>query len=399
MNTDLNSQSAIPAPPSINVAAIERELNALWKDAGSEDEHGGVTRSSVLNLLVYLNLNGQSSSSEVDEILTEVTSAHPSRAILIAADRKAADSGLSAQVISRCTLPSATTRQVCCEQVTILAKGEQVNEVHSAVMPLLLSDLPVYLWWRAVPPLADKVFNRLAEMSNRVIIDSAIFADPHGDLVTLSLLLRDRPKWTAISDLNWSRLTAWRQLIAGFYDNAEYRPALNLVNKIIIEFAPSADHPDKLPPRALLVAGWMAARLGWRLDKAVNKSDDAVSFEFLSKTHRVFVEFRASAPAVPGPGHLTQVTLKTDSFAEESRDILFLIKTSDQGTRLRTSIILGDEIRPGRVLGYQQLTESELIGRELEILTRDHVYEQAVLMAGEMLVTLIQTRDEKWRGE
>ena len=189
MNTDLNPQAATPPPQSINVAAIERELNALWKDAGSEDEHGGVTRSSVLNLLVYININGQNSSSEIDEVLTEVTAAHPSRAILIVADREATDPELSAQVISRCTLPSATTRQVCCEQVTILAKGEQVNEVHSAVMPLLLSDLPVYLWWRAVPPLADKVFTRLAEMSSRVVIDSAIFADPHGDLVGLSLLM------------------------------------------------------------------------------------------------------------------------------------------------------------------------------------------------------------------
>jgi glucose-6-phosphate dehydrogenase assembly protein OpcA len=396
MNTETNPKPA--SPQSIDVSAIERELNALWKDAGKEDEHGGVTRSSVLNLLVYIN--GQNSSSEVDEILTEVTAAHPSRAILIAADRQATDSGLQANVISRCSLQGAATRQVCCEQVTILARGEQVNEVHSAVIPLLLSDLPVYLWWRAVPPLADKVFNRLAEISNRVIIDSAIFADQHGDLISLSLLLRDRPKWTAISDLNWARLTAWRQLIAGFYDNAEYRPALNLVNKFVIEFAPSTDQPDKLPPRALLVAGWMAARLGWRLDKVVRSGQDgSITFEFLSKTHRVFVEFRATAPAVSGPGHLTQITLKTDSFAEESRDIRFVIKTTDEGRRLQTSILLGDEIRPGRLLGYQQLTESELVGRELEILTRDRVYEQSVLMAGEMLVTLTQTQEEKWNGE
>src|SRR5205814_442070 len=121
---------------------------------------------------------------------------------------------------------------------------------HSAVLPLLVSDLPVYLWWRAVPPLADKVFTRLVEMANRVIIDSAIFADPHGDLVSLAVLLRDRPKWTAISDLNWSRLTTWRQLIAGFYDVAEYRPALNVVNRLVIEYASPTGQPNAISPRA-----------------------------------------------------------------------------------------------------------------------------------------------------
>ncbi|HZS05990.1 MAG TPA: glucose-6-phosphate dehydrogenase assembly protein OpcA [Blastocatellia bacterium] len=386
MNTETGSPSA---PQFIDVAAIERELNSLWKDAGKEDEHGGVTRTSVLNLLVYTD--SEHATSELDELLTEVTAAHPSRAILIAADRKATEAGVNAQVISRCTLPTATTKQVCCEQVTINTKGKSVNEVHSAVLPLLVSDLPVYLWWRAEPLLADRVFTRLAEMSNRVIIDSSIFADPHGDLVSLAVLLRDRPKWTAISDLNWSRLTAWRQLIAGFYDVPEYRPALGAANRLEIEYASPAGQPNAISPRAALVAGWIAARLGWTLNHSkTKKSGQSATFELMSKTQKIFIEFKPTTRTETEPGHIAKVTLKADSFAEESSDAEFTVTKSSEGTRLETTIFIGHESRPGRVLSYKRMGEAELIGRELEILTRDRVYEQAVLAAGDLLMAYIQ---------
>ncbi len=194
-------------------------------------------RACVLNLLVYLP--SHEASNEVGDLLTEVTAAYPSRAIVMVGDPEA-ESAISAFVTSRCTLPTATSKQVCCEQVTIMAGGDQVNEMPSAVAPLLLSDLPVYLWWRAVPMLADKVFKRLVDLSDRVIIDSAAFADPHGDLLNLAVLIRETSRVAAVSDLNWSRLTEWRALLASFYDVADYHPLLDRLDRIVIEYAPLA---------------------------------------------------------------------------------------------------------------------------------------------------------------
>ena len=42
---------------------------------------------------------------------------------------------------------------------------------------------------------------------------------------------------SAISDLNWGRITPWRELIAQFFDVTEYRPYLVNVNEIEIEHA------------------------------------------------------------------------------------------------------------------------------------------------------------------
>jgi glucose-6-phosphate dehydrogenase assembly protein OpcA len=374
--------STSPVPPSgswINVGAIERELTALWQQA-SEDEDQGVIRSSILNLIVYVPHT--SKAAKVDELLTEITASHPSRAILMIVDRTAAEARLEAQVTSRCTLPTGRSKQVCCEQVTITASGDGVAEVPSAVTPLLLSDLPVYLWWRAVPSIEDKtLFRKLADISDRVIIDSALFNDPHGDLLSMATVLHETPRWTAISDLNWARLTAWRALLAGFYDIPDYRSLLNQVKQVTIRFGPSTIDPDAIPTRALLLGGWLASRLGWKLQPGFAKrTKGSTSFEFSADDRSFGVEFAHTRREVE-PGHLSMVTLES----EVDQPVTFTVRRSADGQRIETSVTRGEEKGIQRVLSYEGLGESALVGKELEILGHDRVYEQSVLAAGEFI--------------
>ena len=58
---------------------------------------------------------------------------------------------------------------------------------------------------------------------------------------------------------------------------------------------------------------------------------------------------------------------------------------SADGKRIETSVSRGDEKSSERVLSYEGLSESELIGKEIQILGHDRVYEQAVLAAGELV--------------
>ena len=115
------------ASPGINISAIEKELSSLWKQAGEGGEGGGVIRACLLNLMVYVP--DSSEAAKVDEIIMEITAEHPARAILMVADRESSESSLSAEVTSRCTLPSGLSKQVCCEQVTIHGSGEQATVV------------------------------------------------------------------------------------------------------------------------------------------------------------------------------------------------------------------------------------------------------------------------------
>jgi glucose-6-phosphate dehydrogenase assembly protein OpcA len=367
----------------INVSAIERELTALWQQA-SEDEDHGVIRSSIQNLLVYVPQT--SVAAEVDELLIDITASHPSRAILMVIDQNATEPRLEAQVTSRCTLPMGSSKQVCCEQVTITASGAVVAEVPSAVTPLLLSDLPVYLWWRAVPRIEDKtLFRKLADISDRVIIDSALFNDPFGDLVSMATVLHETPRWTAISDLNWARLTAWRALLAGFYDIADYRPLLNRLKQVTIRYGPSATDADAIPTRALLLGGWLASRLGWKLKPgSAKRATGSACFEFSDDNGSFAVEFAHTRREVE-PGHLALVTIESE--ADES--VSFTVRRSADGQRIETSVTRGDDKGAQRVLGYEGLSESQLVGKELEILGHDRVYEKSVLAAGEFIKAIL----------
>jgi glucose-6-phosphate dehydrogenase assembly protein OpcA len=368
------------AKPGLNVDAIERELISLWQQASQDDETSGVTRASMFNLLVYVP--SREEASKLDEMLIDITAARPCRAILIVADSDAQEETLTAEVTSRCTLPSASSKQVCCEQVTITAGGAQTDEVPSAVAPLLLADLPVYLWWHAVPRLADKaLFRRLVDLSDRVVIDSAQFRHPEADLAGMAAVMTETPRWTALSDLNWARLTAWRALLAGFYDIADYRPLLNRPKQVTIRYGPAAADSALIPTRALLLAGWLASRLRWSVQPgSATRTNESTGLDATVDGHKFRLEF-AHARREIEPAHLSIVTIESDA----DQQVSFTVRRSADGQRIETSVTRGEAKGIQRVLSYEGLSETELIGKELEILGHDRVYEQAVLAAGEMI--------------
>ncbi len=372
--------SAEQTQSAINVAAIEKELTALWKEA-SEDEKGGVVRSSILNLLIYVP--NPAEASKVDDIMLEITGSHPCRAILIIADREAQESVLTAQVTSRCTLPTPNSKQVCCEQVTITASEDHLDEVPSATVPLLISDLPVYLWWRAVPQVSDKqLFGKLAEISDRMIIDSSQFNDPRGDLASMAAALRNTERWAALSDLNWAQLTAWRALISSFYDVADYRPLLEQLDKVVIRYAPPSADASAIATRALLLGGWLASRLGWRFSsERRGGAEGQTIFEMTADDgHKITLEFAHTERDIE-PGRIAHVMLT--STADTST--VFSVRRSADGNRIETAVTRDEEKKAQRVLSYEGLGESALIARELEILGHDRIYEQAVQAAAEMI--------------
>ncbi len=214
----------------IDVGKIEQELSALWQQTSgdnkaSEDAGSGVTRACVLNLLVYATEREQ--RDEVAHILGEVFEQNPCRALTLVADDDAAgEAGLTAHVSSHSRNLGKDLKQICGEQVTIEAKGAAINSVASALAPLLVPDVPVFLWWKDIPHYEDKLFDRMTALADRLVIDSCSFDHPHDDIKRLAQLIRERPDFVRTSDLNWGRLTSWRTLIASFWDVSEYLPLL-----------------------------------------------------------------------------------------------------------------------------------------------------------------------------
>ncbi|HEX8336531.1 MAG TPA: glucose-6-phosphate dehydrogenase assembly protein OpcA [Pyrinomonadaceae bacterium] len=377
------STSQVSLPKGIDAAKLERELNAMWSEMSAPhggDGPAGVVRACVLNLVIYAE--GAVGRAEVDELLSEVVERHPCRAILLAAERGADGPRLEAFVSTRCQLSSRGSKRICGEQITIEAAGAAVDTASSAVAPLLVPDVPVFLWWKDIPHFDDRLFTRLAGMADRVVIDSASFDRPHDDLLRLATLLEGGR--VRLSDLNWGRLTSWRALVAGFWDVADYRDSLARIDRIVIEYDPPDSSREQIAPKALLALGWIASRLGWEVAGEGSAFDGGRARFILKDGGRPIEAVLAATDDAAGrDGWLTSLNVSTAAGDEFFVELLLGERRLRTGARLR-----GAGHACGRVLAYEARTEGERLSAELDILSRDVVYESAVGAAARLLAAL-----------
>lgn len=130
------------------------------------------------------------------------------------------------------------------ETALIRLAGPVVHHSESVVLPLLLPDSPVAVWWPADHP-ADPAADPLGRLGRRRITDAAYVS---------------RGKTTAIfhqcaayapgnTDLAWTRITPWRALLAAALDQ---HPA---------KVTGAAVTAQRISPSADLLAAWLSDRL------------------------------------------------------------------------------------------------------------------------------------------
>jgi glucose-6-phosphate dehydrogenase assembly protein OpcA len=372
---------------TLDVEVVERQLAELWKDTAREpNEDTAVLRARVANLLVFVS--DQTAFDEVEQLLRELTAVHPSRVLMMLADQKAVEHDIEMSVESICQTDKRTgVRRLCCEEIALVASGKFVVELPSAALPLLVPDLSTFLWWRNAPMLSDKVLDTLLRATDRLVIDSAGFADPPRDLNAMnSLFNANNYDHVGISDLNWARLTFWRELLADFYDVAAYRPWLDKIDFVEIDYVAPDLTETFVAPQAWLISAWLATRLGWKLaEESTVQQDETVSFKFLRngqdsnergrlesgvitvKLNRVGAENRM-------PGRLVRVEMKSN-FEEGGS---FKVARSEDNLHLLAESQLGNDSHRGRVLPVRNRSAAQLLSREMEILCNDKIYQEAI---------------------
>jgi len=125
------------------------------------------------------------------------------------------------------------------EVAIVRLRGDRSGHANSVVIPLLLPDTPVVLWWPTDPPPvpADDPIGRHCQ---RRITDLATAADPRA-------ALRERRAGyvPGDSDLAWTRLTSWRSALASLLDDETTQ-----VRAVSVDA--EADNPS-----AILLAAWL----------------------------------------------------------------------------------------------------------------------------------------------
>ncbi|MGH9970934.1 MAG: glucose-6-phosphate dehydrogenase assembly protein OpcA [Pyrinomonadaceae bacterium] len=366
-------------PNTLDVEAVERALAQLWqRTTGESKEEDAVLRARAANLMVFLS--DQLALAETHQIIAELSAVHPCRALVMSGGRDAPDSDIELYVSAFCPKNrSSMIDRLCCEEITLAAGGKFISELPSAAVPLLVPDLPAFLWWRDVFWMEDAIFDRLCLAVDRVVIDSADFKDPALDLLALARLC-NKSHETPISDLNWARLTSWRALLASFYDVQDYRSELDQIVGVEIDYV-AQDATHRASSQAMLIAGWLASRLGWEIDKArpAQAMPEGLSFNLAKNSQSIRVNLNVVERHAMKAGRLVQVSLKTSNAA------VFAVTRSDDGLYLGTQAKTGGQIHPGRVSPLRNPSAAQLLSREMEILGNDRIYEEALEFVARMI--------------
>lgn len=371
--------------PTIDIAGIERELRQLWKENAAEAGGQAVTRALTLNLVV--RATDSATADLASEAAMRLTASHPNRTVL-AVLREGPEPQLEAFVQANCLLGSRGAPQVCGEQVTIDAHGVAAGQVASLVLPLLVPDLPVALWLPGASPFDDQLLARLRGVLDRLIVDSRAFAEPARGLLQMAAFdaAEGAPglRAPAVSDLAWAALTPWRELTAQFFDTRPLLPHLHRIDRVEIGYVPGATGAN--PLEGLLVAGWLAACLGWTpLPEAVSVEGDVLSLHLRrpavgvgpSAIRLVTVMIAPQAAASDPPGlaalRLRAVDGVTADFSVE--------RAANPGFAVTTAQVAGIA-RVRRLARCEQLGVAELLAAELRLLSRDRTFSAALKAAG-----------------
>lgn len=214
--------------PDTTTRAINRRL------VKARDEGGAIALGRVLTLIIDADAHDP---EEAIEAANAASREHPCRIIVLTEPTGSRESGLDAQI--RLGGDAGAS-----EVVVLRISGGVTRHVDTLVMPLLLPDAPIVVWWPYDVP-SNPSEHPLGQMAQRRITDTTTCARPGRALRDLARVYTDGD-----TDLAWTRATLWRGLIAATLDQPPYEP----VQRVVVT-------GESTHPSVDLMAAWLAQAL------------------------------------------------------------------------------------------------------------------------------------------
>jgi glucose-6-phosphate dehydrogenase assembly protein OpcA len=380
MTTDLQTQ-LLGDPKEVDVVAIERELVTLWKDAsgGTADPNSApVVRACSLNFIVVTE--DEKEVDELTEMVGEVTLEHPARIFLVAANRRSGTPKLDAWISARCSLPVPGGKQVCCEQINLTASGADANKIPSIVTSLLVSDVPSVLLWKGRVDANDSILQSLAQVVDRILIDSSEDASPETSLLAWCGFIKAHSAHTTFGDLAWTHLTAWRSVVANAFNPSEMRAHLANIASLTIEYSSTSAPRHSGLSQSLLLASWVTQKLKWlTIQKFTQSRIGAYSAKLRLDEQAINIRVVPSVARKGFPGSIESVAIRTNAglnvkfVATEHHDCVLFSQQLNGKSSDELLTVMSDK------------GEALLVAQELEVVTRDAGYEAVLKTLADLL--------------
>ncbi|MFC5644164.1 glucose-6-phosphate dehydrogenase assembly protein OpcA [Kitasatospora cinereorecta] len=275
---------------------------------------GSTAAGMVLTLVIVTD---EGSAYDALKAANDASREHPSRILAVIkragrSPRARAETRLDAEILVGSDAGSGET-------VILRMHGELASHAQSVVLPLLLPDAPVVVWWPENAPL-NPGQDPLGAIAQRRITDAVTAESPVGQLAQ-----RAASYTPGDTDLAWTRITGWRSMLAAALDQ---RP-VKVIGAVV--------EGESYNPSVELLGLWLHNRLRVPVERVVTG----------------------------GPG-ITAVRMRT-----KDGDIVLD----------RPDGLLGTLSMPGspdRMVALKRRDTAELISEELRRLDPDDIYANAV---------------------
>jgi glucose-6-phosphate dehydrogenase assembly protein OpcA len=224
--------------PSSTTSAVNKKLVELR-------ESNGVLALGRVLTLVILTDDGSAIEGAI-EAANSASREHPCRVIVLARGQRKAAPRLDAQI--RVGGDAGASEVIVLRGYGALAADEAGAGM---VMPLLLPDAPVVAWWPGEAPAVPSQ-DAVGRLAQRRITDALSSKNP------LRAFEQRRANHVAgDTDLTWTRLTAWRALLATALDAPPHEDVTG-----------ATVAGEAVSPSTDLLAGWLAVRLDAKVKRS-----------------------------------------------------------------------------------------------------------------------------------
>jgi len=265
--------------------AIEAALREMLREQHATN--ATLAPARVLNLIVIVDREWK---GEVANRLERVGRYHASRTVVCAVEA------------GRTTLDARATishedphdgLSVVRETVELDIGPDHLIALTTIVDPVLVSEIPTVCW---SPHGHTEVVKALLPVIDVIMLDSDAEGDPGAAFDRAERVRED----AYVVDLAWLRTTPWRERLAASFHLGARRRQLDHLLSIEIR------HREGSTASALLLAGWLASRLGWeRSPLTVGRSEIDMEGAQRRPGGQVAVTLRRSAQEAPGLAGVT----------------------------------------------------------------------------------------------
>jgi len=310
--------------------AIEAALRELLRERHAANE--ALVPARVLNLIVVVE---RSWKGEIANRLERVGRYHASRTVLCAVEE--GRETLDARAVIGYDENVGDGISAMHEHVEIDMGPGHLAALDTIVDPVIVSELQTMIW---CPHGHHEAIDALRGMIDVVLLDSDDDDDAAAGLTGAAGLLRG----AYVVDLAWLRTTPWRERLASSFAPADRRAELTELTEIDVR------HRQGSRASALLLVGWLASRLGWRVEPLEPAGVGGLHGTAHCGERAIDVDLEAQEQEAPGLGGVTVSTAAGFSLTLDRARGGLRARESGHG-QFRTWQILGASRGEGGILG------------------------------------------------